>query len=99
MSIINDKSGSMTYNISCAKQVLSLMFPMYVIKYTDKEILFLDLNDQFTICGMINDINFLAFKEIINQMFCLQKTSSVPKYNAQGELAKKIADKFKKRNQ
>lgn len=99
MSIINDKSGSMTYNISCAKQVLSLMFPIYAIKYTDREILFLDLNDQFTICGMINDINFLAFKDVLIQMFCLKKASSASEYNTQGELAKKIADKFKSRHQ
>jgi len=31
-------------------------------------------------------------------MFCLEKTGA-EEYNVQGELAKKIADKFKKRKQ
>ena len=99
MSIINDKSGSMIFNVSCAKQVLDLIFPLYTVTFAPDAILLVDANDKFTLCGQINEINFLAFKEIINQMFCLQKTSSEQNYNTQGELAKKIADKFKKRKQ
>ena len=100
MSIINDKSGSMIFNISCAKQVLDLIFPLYTVTFTDNEILLIDTKDKFTICGQINDSNFLVFKEIIDQMFCLQKTTSAQQdYNVQSELAKKIADKFKKRKQ
>lgn len=98
MSIINDKSGSMIYNVSCAKQVLDLIFPFYTVTFAPDAIMLIDANDKFTLCGQINDSNFLAFKEILSQMFCLQK-SSAQEYNAQGELAKKIADKFKKRKQ
>lgn len=98
MSIINDKSGSMSYNISCAKKVLDLIFPFYTVEYAQDAILMRD-RDTYIISGQINEINFLAFKEILMQMFCLQKTSSVQEYNVQGELAKKIADKFKKRKQ
>ena len=99
MSIINDKSGSMIFNISCAKQVLDLIFPLYTVTFTEDAIILTDVNDKFTVCGQINDVNFLAFKEILNQMFCLEKISSTQEYNVQGELAKKIADKFKKGKQ
>lgn len=98
MSIMNDKSGSMTYNISCAKQVLDLIFPFYTVEFAPNEILLFE-RDGYIKCGQINDINFLAFKDVIISMFCLHKTSSAQEYNVQGELAKKIADKFKKRKQ
>lgn len=99
MSIINDKSGSMIHNVSCAKQVLELMFPLYDIAYMPNEMVFVDKNDKFTVCGQINDTNFLAFKEMLVDIFCLKQTTGASEYNAQGELAKKIADKFKRRQQ
>ena len=99
MSIINDKSGSMIHNVSCAKQVLELMFPLYDIVYMPNEMVFVDKNDKFTVCGQINDTNFLAFKEMLVDIFCLKQTTGASEYNAQGELAKKIADKFKRRQQ
>jgi hypothetical protein len=40
MSIMNDKSGPMIHNVSCAKQVLELLFPMYTVTYSPTEILF-----------------------------------------------------------
>ena len=97
MSIMNDKSGSMIHNISCAKQVLDLLFPFYAIEFTNDAIELRDPN-VYTLCGQINNTNFLAFKDIIEQMFCLKK-SATQEYNVQGELAKKIAEKFKKRKQ
>ena len=99
MSIINDKSGSMIHNVSCAKQVLELMFPLYDIAYMPNEMVFVDRNDKFTVYGQINDTNFLAFKEVLVEMFCLKQTTGAGEYNTQGELAKKIADKFKRRQQ
>lgn len=99
MSIINDKSASTVFNVSCAKQVLDLLFPYYVIEFMPETILFLDRQDQFTVCGEINSTNFNAFKGVITQMFCLKQASSTQEYNVQGELAQKIADKFKKRKQ
>ena len=99
MSIMNDKSGSMITNVLCAKQLLELLFPLYNILYTNKEIIMVNVNDNTDICGMINEDNFLSFKEIVTQIFCLKKTTSMQEYNAQGELAKKIADKFKSRHQ
>lgn len=97
MSIMNDKSGSMIFNISCAKQVLDLIFPFYTVELAPNAILLVDANDKFTQCGEINDTNFLVFKDVLTQMFCLKRASSTQDYNVQGELAKKIADKFKRR--
>jgi hypothetical protein len=51
MSIINDKSGSMMHNISCAKQVLDLIFPLYTVTFSPDAILLVDANDKFTLCG------------------------------------------------
>ena len=96
MSIMRDKSESVAQSISCAQQVLCLMFPWYKITMTDMEILFLDPKDG-SIKGRLNDTNFLNFKDVLMQMFCLQKASSTQDYNVQGELAKKIAEKFKQR--
>lgn len=99
MSIMNDKSGPMTFNVSCAKQVLDLIFPFYTVEIAPDAILCWDCNEDTHICGQINEINFSAFKEVLENMFCLKKASSAREYNTQGELAKKIADKFKRRQQ
>lgn len=99
MSIMNDKSGPMIFNVSCAKQVLDLIFPLYTVEIAPNAILCWDCNENTHICGQINEINFSAFKEVLENIFCLKKTSSAQSYNAQGELAKKIADKFKHRQQ
>ena len=97
MSIMNDKSGSMTFNISCARQVLELLFSYYTVDITPFEIRFLD-SDGFTVMGQLNDTNFLEFKDILVSVFCLNHTSA-QEYNTQGELANKIADKLKRRKQ
>ena len=99
MSIMNDKSASMMPNVSCALQVLELIFPLYTVSIAPNAIELLDVSDKFTVCGRIDDTNFLAFKEVLTSMFCLKKASSTQDYNVQGELAKKIADKFKRRQQ
>jgi hypothetical protein len=71
MSIINDKSASLASSISCAKQVLELIFPLYEILYTDDEILFFARDCLSVKSGSLNNNNFLAFKSILIDMFCL----------------------------
>ena len=98
MSIMNDKSAQLQYNVSCAQMVLDLMLaPLYEIIMLPGGI-FCIPHDGSEICGGITKHNFDAFKQILVQMFCLEKTEAQT-YNAQGELAKRIAEKFKKRNQ
>ena len=97
MSIMNDKSGSMIYNVSCAKQVLDLLFPLYTVEITHNAIELRE-RENGVLGGQINENNFYAFQNIVQQIFCL-KQNSEQEYNAQGEIAKRIADKFKKRKQ
>ena len=47
---------------------------------------------------IINNKNYNEFLDILNSMFCL-KVSSDNEYNPSGDIAKRIADKLKKRHQ
>lgn len=99
MSIMNDKSGSMSQNVSCANMVLDLLFPYYERQWVPQlQALLFKQPEATTYCGKLDNTNFLAFKQILIPMFCLER-SATEEYNAQGDLAKKIADKFKKRKQ
>ena len=99
MSIINDKSGSLGQSISYAQQVLMLLFPTYNIHYLPEIIAFSPMGeDALNITGAITTDNFEAFKSILHNMFCLNN-KDVVEYNTEGEMAKRIAEKFKKRNQ
>ena len=95
MSILNDKSGALAQSISNAQAVLNLLFPTYELVYSPTNLVFMKDGD---IAGMLNSVNFDAFKNILKEIFCLNK-SAVKEYQAEGELAKKIAEKFKKRKQ
>ena len=97
MSILNDKSASMQNNVSCARMVLDLLFPLYTVNITPVAVIFTKPGED-DICGALTEQNFDNFKQIIKSMFCLEKTSG-QEYNTQGELANKIANKFKKRKQ
>jgi hypothetical protein len=72
---MNDKSGSLQYNVSCALYVLQLIFPYYRIAITPIAILFKD-SELDVVQGSINETNFLAFKQILVSMFCLERTSA-----------------------
>ena len=96
MSILNDKSGQMHNNVSAALSVLSLIFPLYVVTITPDAIVF---SQDGEVRARMTAEHFEDFKRVISAMFCLEKTSQETTYNAQGELAKQIAEKFKKRKQ
>ena len=64
MSIIHDKSGAMSHQISCAQQVLYLLFPRYEIMIINDSILFLDPTTGEKM-GALTAANFDAFKEIL----------------------------------
>lgn len=96
MSILNDKSVAVQPNISAALAVLDLLFPSYDVTVTHTNII---CAREGQICGSIDDRSFDEFKAILEILFCLKQTAAEEDYNAQGELAKKIANKFKKRKQ
>ena len=71
--------------------ILALLFPAYKIKLKRKNI---QLIDEITgELKEINSNNFENFKKILISIFCLQNKSK--QYNPSGDLAQKIADKFK----
>lgn len=74
--------------------ILAILFPLYEISLAkDKDAIYLVHNETKEICEINND-NFQVFKEILSNMFCLSQNEK--EYNPRGELAKRIADKFKK---
>ena len=96
MSIMNDNSVAMQHNVSSARMVLDLLFPLYTVTISPMGIICLQ-NDE--VQGAITEKNFDEFKQLLKQVFCLDKTSTSEEYDPTGELAKKIANKFKKRKQ
>lgn len=97
MSIMNDNNSPMIFNISCAKQVLDLIFPLYIVVITPQSICFFS-KDNNELQGEINNNNFQSFKEYIIDIFCLKEVNSEQGYNTQGELANKIAEQLENRH-
>lgn len=98
MSIMTDsRQTALRESQVNAIMVLSLLFPEYQIKLSLKEILLLKEDEVHS----INSKNFEKFKEILTAMFCLNGLSDEenPTYNPGGDLAKRIAEKFKKRRE
>lgn len=95
MSIINDDSESLQQTISYTLAVLDLLFPLYEKKFSFEELEFFQKEEKV---GSLNMSNFEKFKDILKSLFCLSKLE-ITEYQAEGELAKRIAEKFKKRKQ
>ena len=96
MSILNDKSVSVQSNITSALLVLQLIFPQYSIVVLPDRISCIGADGQT--CGAIDQRVYGSFKDLLEEVFCLKQTQDET-YNVQGELAQKIANKFKKRKQ
>ena len=75
--------------------VLTLVFPDAEIKIEKDKILLQLENFE----SSINEYNFEEFQSIIRQMFCLGSMDGESEYNPADDMAKKIAEKFKKRKQ
>lgn len=96
MSIVINKNKDVKRSVECAFLVLNLIFPLYSISVRDNVIVLKKDEEEFS----INRNNFENFKEIISAMFNLKLGADVAeKYNPAGDMAKRIADKFKKRHE
>lgn len=96
MSMIMDNSHPvMRKNCINANMVLALMFPEYQIKFSRRAIFLIKEGETYS----INSENFEKFKEILSAIFCLHGRGEEQSYNPGGELARKIAEKFKQRKQ
>lgn len=78
-----------------AFKVLTLMFPNIEFKIEKDKILLLQENIEKS---QINNSNFEELQQIVREMFCL-RTTAEQSYNPADGLAKKIAEKFKKRRE
>lgn len=96
MSIMKEQNITIQRNKTCVLMLLALLFPSYNVQIKDKYISLTPLNEETE--HIIDNKNFNEFLDILNSMFCL-KVNSEKEYNPVGDVAKKIAEKLKKRHQ
>lgn len=95
MSIMREKNAVVTKNKQCVLTLLTLLFPQYSVQITIEAIELEAATGEKT---YLNKDNFEHFKVILNKIFCLTGRKE-DEYNPAGEMAKRIAEKFKKRHQ
>lgn len=96
MSIMTNKDRQVQRSIESAKLVLTLIFPLYEIEVRTDCIALKREEQEF----FINKGNFSVFKQILTAMFNLNLGKNAEEeYNPTGAMAKRIAEKFKKRHE
>ena len=96
IAILREQNAVMQYNRNCAKLVLALIFPEYEIFIEKDKIKLVKESQEYK----IDNSNYEEFKQIIGGMFEIKSDDSEQSsLNPSGALAKKIADKLKKRRQ
>jgi len=95
IAILREKNAVMQKNRNCVALVLTLLFPLYEVKIKNDsiELHSKDSEEKF----YINNNNFEDFKIILKEIFNFKDKQS--DYNPSDEMAKRIADKLKKRHQ
>ena len=93
MSMIQEKNMESQQAKLNVLSILTLLFPYYTINLGTKAIQL--QHSQTKEIAEINNNNFEIFKNFVSEMFCL-KGGDDKQYNPAGDLAKKLADKFKK---
>lgn len=98
IAILRERNAVMQKNRNCVELVLMLLFPKYIIRFNPNNI---ELEEENEVKNKyyIDNSNFEDFKIIFNQMFNFNNENNNLKFNPSGNLAKKIADKIKKRHQ
>lgn len=94
IAILRERNAVMQKNRNCVEMVLALIFPWYTINISNDGIALEKEEERH----LINNDNFEAFKVIFNSMFSFSREGTRD-YNPSGDLAKQIAEKFKKRQQ
>ena len=94
IAILRERNAVMQKNRNCVEMVLALIFPYYTIEISNDSIILEKDEESYS----INNDNFESFKLIFNQMFSFSREETRD-YNPSGDLAKKIAEKLKKRHQ
>ena len=92
MSMIQEKNVESQQAKLNILSVLTLLFPYYTFNLGTKTIQLQHSETKEN--AEINDNNFSQFMSVVNQIFCL-KGGDDKQYNPAGDLAKKLAEKFK----
>lgn len=95
IAILKEQNAVMQRNKNCVHMVLALIFPLYSIRFLKDCIEFSKEDEEK---HYINNKNFEEFKTILNDMFSFKKDETL-EFNPSGDMAKRIADKLKKRHQ
>lgn len=98
MSIMINRTKETREVVDSAFLVLSLIFPLYEVQVRKDKvaIILIKDNQEFE----INKNNFSIFKRIIIKMFNLRDSEKdTNNYNPSGDMAQRIAEKFKKRQE
>ena len=96
IAILREQNAVMQKNRNCVNMVLALIFPGYDITFEKDCIKMVKENEEHK----IDNSNYEEFKSIISSIFSFGNSKdSKPDFNPSGDLAKKIADKLKKRHQ
>ena len=97
--IINFLNNKQNNNIQKTQNdilsLLNILFPMDTIMIEKNSIKL--KNNQNQHVGEINENNFIDFKQILENIFCLNKTNK--QYDPSGDLAQKIANQIKRGRQ
>lgn len=98
IAILREKNVVMQKNRNCVNMVLTLLFPEYIISI-EKDNFVLKHNETKEI-HLIDNSNFQEFKILLNSIFNFKDEDEASKeMNPSGAMAKRIADKLKKRHQ
>lgn len=97
IAILREKNAEMQKNRNCVEMLLALIFPECTIQIDKREIILKDNNG----IHIIDNSNFEDFKIIIKSIFDFSNefSDSAAELNPVGEMAKRIAEKLKKRQQ
>ena len=91
MTIIRNKNNNVGIWI---QMILFLLFPEYKVAILPNSFLLSKDNQQY----IIDQNNFIQFKNIVNKIFCLQELLGKSKYNPKGPQARAIVQKLQQRH-
>lgn len=101
MSIMNDGSniGAMKNKVA-AQMTLTIIFPTCQISMSRDKIILVETNDKGNeVPHALDNSNYEEFRNALIQIAGIYSKNDEQTYNPGGDLAAKIADKFKKRQQ
>ena len=98
IAILKEQNAVMRKNKDCIIMILTLLFPYHEIEIGEQEIKLIHKDNREEISS-INNNNFLEFQSILNKMFNFGGGDTQTEFKPAGDMARKIADKLKKRHQ